>query len=293
MLKHHNEAPTSPRRVVVLGETGFLAHKLRDRLAAEKVETLSLGRTRLDLAAPDATGKLAAELHDGDALVFLSALTPDKGRGIDAFMANLRMGEAVCGSLKGRNLAQIVYISSDAVYPFRQGLVDESSCAEPTDLYGTMHLARELMLKSAGAGPVAVLRPTLVYGATDTHNSYGPNRLRRMAQKSGKITLFGGGEETRDHIYVDDVVALIWLAMQRRSEGTLNLATGRSISYADLAKLVAAHFKTPVEIEPTERKNEITHRAFNPAALHRAFPEFRFTPLEEGLRTSHREEFGG
>ena len=45
-----------------------------------------------------------------------------------------------------------------------------------------MHIARELMIKQLVKSPIAVLRPTLIYGAGDPHNSYGPNRLRRMAQ---------------------------------------------------------------------------------------------------------------
>src|SRR3546814_11446336 len=64
-----------------------------------------------------------------------------------------------------------------------------------------------------------LLRPTLIYGAEDTHNSYGPNRLRRMARKDARITLFGAGEETRDHISVDDVYRLILLTLRHRSEG--------------------------------------------------------------------------
>src|SRR3546814_996991 len=92
-----------------------------------------------------------------------------------------------------------------------------------------------------------LLRPTLIYGAEDTHNSYGPNRLRRMARKDARITLFGAGEETRDHISVDDVYRLILLTLRHRSEGVVNLATGHSISYMELARKIAYLFDTPVD----------------------------------------------
>ena len=139
-------------------------------------------------------------------------------------------------------------MSSDAVYPFTAGETSEASCAEPTDLYGAAHLAREIMVRGAAKCPVAILRPTLIYGAGDTHNSYGANRFRRMARKEGRITLFGEGEETRDHVPIDDIVALIDLVLEHRSSGTLNLVSGRSVSFGELARMVAAQFSSPVDI---------------------------------------------
>jgi nucleoside-diphosphate-sugar epimerase len=152
-----------------------------------------------------------------------------------------------------------------------------------------MHLAREIMVKSATRAPVAILRPTLVYGAGDTHNAYGPNRLRRMAHLEGRIALFGEGEEMRDHIAVEDVAALTVLVLRHQSRGTLNLATGRSITYGELAKKVAALFDRPIDIVGTPRQNPITHRHFDVTVLRKAFPAFAFTPLDEGLARAHRE----
>ena len=170
----------------------------------------------------------------------------------------------------------------------RGHLVSEQSCAEPDDLYGMMHLARETMIKSATKAPVAILRTTLVYGAADTHNSYGPNRFRRMAHKDGKITLFGQGEETRDHILVNDVAALAGRSLRHRSAGTLNLATGRSISYAELAKKVA-HYSISRSRYRYLKTNPDLASAFDVTALRKAFPTFVFTPLEQGLAKAHRE----
>lgn len=243
----------------------------------------------LDLTAEDAGDRLTAILKPDDAVVLLSALTPDKGRGLHPFLANIRMAGSLCHALAKVTPSHVVYFSSDSVYPMRIGLISEQTCAEPEDLYGMMHLAREMMIKSATKTPVAVLRTTLVYGAADTHNSYGPNRLRRMARKDGKIALFGQGEETRDHILVDDVAGLTVLALRHRSAGTLNVATGRSISYAELAKKVAALFDKPVEITGAARQTPITHRHFDITNLRKAFPTFIFVPLKDGLAKAHRE----
>ncbi len=290
MLKHHKSEAHNPARVVVLGSNGFVGRELVRHLAKSKAAVLALGRDRVDLVAEGAKDKLATELRPDDTLVFLAALTPDKGRGIPPFLDNLKMAAAVCAAIEARPVAHVVYISSDAVYPFRAGLVDETSCAEPVDLYAAMHIAREIMVKQATRSPVAILRPTLIYGAGDTHNSYGPNRLRRMASKDGKITLFGEGEETRDHIYIDDVIALIDLVVRHHSEGLLNLASGQSVSFADLARKVASQFSSKIEIAGTPRQSPITHRSFDISALYRSFPSFRLTTLESGLAAAHRNE---
>ena len=289
MLNHLNENPINPARVVVLGARGFIGRVLVEALQRARIVTLPVSSADLDLTVESAGDRLAAMLQSGDAVVLLSALTPDKGRGLQPFLANIRMAASLCHALAKVVPSQVVYFSSDSVYPMRVGLISEESCAEPEDLYGVMHLAREMMIKSSTKAPVSVLRTTLVYGADDTHNSYGPNRLRRVACKDGKITLFGQGEETRDHIPVDDVAALSVLVLRHCSTGTLNVATGRSISYAEVARKVAALFDKPIEIAGTARQTPITHRHFDVTALRKAFPTFVFTPLEDGLAKAHRE----
>lgn len=289
MLIHHHPGPQDPARVVVLGGHGFIGGALLAALGRGGIPTLAPSRVELDLAADGAGERLAAMLRPTDAVVLLAALTPDKGRGTVPFLKNLQMAAGVGAALEKATPAHVVYFSSDAVYPLEVGLISEESCAQPADLYGVMHLAREVMVKSAAKAPVAVLRSTLVYGAGDTHNSYGPNRLRRMARKEGRIALFGEGEETRDHILVDDAAALALLVLRHRSTGLLNLATGRSISYAEIARKVAALFDRPIEIVTTPRQNPITHRHFDITTLRTAFPTFAFTTLEKGLAKAHRE----
>jgi nucleoside-diphosphate-sugar epimerase len=197
-------------------------------------------------------------------------------------MKNLAMMQHVGAALERTGCAHLVYYSSDAVYPFAAGLVSEETPAAPQDLYGAMHLAREIMARSFGKVPLLVLRPTLVYGAGDTHNAYGPNRFRRAA-KDGNIQLFGEGEERRDHIHVDDVAAITARCLQRRSTGTLNLATGSSWSFRAVAELVASQFSPPPAVRGTPRANPVTHRHYDITNLLKAFPDFRFIPLQEGI----------
>ncbi len=293
MFEHVNSTPALPSRVVLIGAGGFVGRRLAASLEDTSTTVVRVGSSDVDLTSEGSAAKLSALLKPGDAVVVLAAITPDKGRGVGPFIQNINMAANVAEALKESEPSHVVYFSSDAVYSMDEALVSEETPAEATDLYGAMHLSRELLFKSEVSAPLAVLRPTLIYGADDTHNSYGPNRLRRMARDKGKITLFGGGEETRDHIYVEDVVRLTIEVLKHRSQGLLNVATGQSVAFVDLAPQVADLFDGDVEVELTERQNPITHRSFDVTALHKAFPKFGFTSLSEGLSTSHQGMLAG
>lgn len=292
MLDHHRQPAASPARVVVLGSRGFIGRTTVERLRKSGIMTLALPSTELDLEAPGAADALAAKLRPDDALVMFSALTPDKGKDIATMNRNLAMAGAVCAALGKQKIDHVVYISSDAVYGEAPALVDESTPAAPDALYGAMHLTRELMFRSVvPANALCILRPTLVYGATDTHNSYGSNRFRRQGAKDGKIPLFGNGEETRDHVLVDDVAELVRLCLTHKSAGVLNAVSGRSLSFKQCAELVVKQFEKMVEIElkPRGPGAVITHRSYDVSDCRKAFPSFRWTSAEEGFARVHKD----
>ena len=282
-LSHVHSRPRMPDRVVLLGSSGFLGRGLARACAAAGIETIGLGSHEVDLAEASAGLRLAERLRPRDTIVFLSALTPDKGRDSGALMRNLAMGRAVCEATRNIEIAQLVYASSDAVYSFATTLISEATPAVPIDLYGVMHRARELILASEAKTPLAVLRLTAIYGAGDTHNSYGPNRFMRQALKDGRIALFGNGEETRDHVHVDDAVDVILKVIAHGSTGLLNVASGRSVTFRSVADRVAARAGRAVEVATSPRQNPATHRHFDTTNLLRAFPGMRFKALDDGL----------
>jgi nucleoside-diphosphate-sugar epimerase len=286
-LTHTLGVPAAPSRVVVLGAGGFVGGAILRRLGAERVATAALGRPGLDLTRDGAAESLAAELRPADSVVFVSAVAPT--RSADDLVRNTKMVATVCAALTAHPVAHLVYLSSDAVYPDAASPVDETTPAAPASLHGAMHLARETALRGLSRIPTAMLRPSLIYGAADPHNGYGPNRFRRLAAKGEAITLFGNGEERRDHVAIDDVAEIAWRVLARRSAGILNVATGVSTSFRDVAEMTAALAQRPVEIKPTPRQTPVTHRHFDVTAGLRAFPDFRYMPLADGLARAYAD----
>jgi len=310
MLTHRNPGAQHPRRVLILGARGFISRHLQRWCAAEGVECLPVGSSDIDLSIVENAPRLAALVQPDDAIVMSSILTPDKGRDYQALMCNLRMAETVCRALEQSPCTHFVYLSSDAVYDAQKIPLDEDSTREPTDMYALAHSAREMMLGSAlepKGIPLCILRLTTIYGPGDTHVSYGPNRFVRSALKDGRIQIFGRGEERRSHVFIDDAVALIGLALAHRSAGTLNVAIRPAVSFLDVAQKVAERVGKPVRIEYAPRTVPVIHRPYKPTQLFRfiynlgrpigqvvhrtfvntavfdAFPGFSFTPLEQGL----------
>lgn len=284
MLTHTHLTPQRPTRAVILGAGGFIGGAIHRRLQSAGLATLALGRPAFDLLAPGAADQLASTLQPTDTLIFVSAKAPVKNPAM--LLENLRMAEAACAALSRQPVAHVVYISSDAVYKDNPGPLDESSCAEPGSLHGVMHLAREVRLRSAHAGPLALVRPTLVYGLDDPHNGYGPNRFRRLAAEGKEIVLFGEGEERRDHVAVEDIAEIVLRIVQHRSSGTANATSGEVVSFRALAEFCAAQYPTKVAIKGSPRSGPMPHngyRPFVPSAALAAFPGFRFTSWRDGL----------
>ena len=290
MLRHLNDAPAHPRRVVVLGAAGFVGRAVLARLARDGVPVLPLTKGEVDLLAADAVERLGDLLKPHDALVAAAARAPVKDA--DMLTENMLIARAmVLGMARAscQPLSHVVNISSDAIYADSAAPLTEASSAAPDSLHGAMHLARELMLRSAVAAPIAMLRPTLIYGSGDPHNGYGPNRFRRGAARGEDIELFGEGEERRDHVHIADVAELVVQVLYRRSAGSLNIATGKVHTFRDIAQRVISLSGSSSAIVSRPRSGPMPHqgyRAFDIAVCRTAFPDFRYTPLEEGLNRS-------
>lgn len=290
MLNHQNATPIRPERVVVIGAGGFVGSTIAAELTRNKIPTVAITRREVDLLQPVAIEQLTSRLARTDAVVFVSAIAPAKNTA--QLMANLRMAELAAAAFASVPPAHLLYISSDAVYADGANPVNEQSHVAPSTLHGLMHAARELIFHTEFKGPLAFLRPTLIYGAADPHSGYGPNRFRRQATKGEPITLFGEGEEKRDHVAIEDVARLATRILMHRSTGALNAVTGISTSFHDVADMVAAQFRPTAAVTRVPRsapRPHLLHRFFDLTNCYKAFPDFHFESLAEGIARVHRE----
>lgn len=287
MLTHRNAAPSLPQRTVVIGSAGFVGGALMRRLKAAGANVHGLSRRDVDLLAPDAATKLASHLKPGDSVVAVSAMAPCKN--VAMLLDNMRLTKALVDAIASVPIAHVVNISSDAVYGDEPVPLTEAAPAAPGSLHGAMHLARELAFSSEAKAPLAILRPSLLYGAADPHNGYGPNRFRRLAAKGEDIVLFGEGEERRDHVLIDDVAEIIFRVLARASTGVLNIATGEVHSFRAIAEKVVAIAGSKSAIKGSPRVGPMPHNGYRPfdiAACRKAFPDFTYASLADGLKAA-------
>lgn len=293
MLKHSNKSPIPPKRVVVIGAAGFVGGAVASRLMRDNIPVLALGRKEVDLQDPNAAARLASLIKPDDVVVAVSARAPVKNPGM--LVENMAMAAAMVQALTDISPAQVVNVSSDAIYGDSPDPITEDFNGAPGSLHGVMHLARELMFSTANLPRFVTVRPTLIYGPGDPHNGYGPNRFRRLAAKGETISLFGEGEELRDHVYIDDVAEIVARIIYLGSTGSLNIATGDVHSFREIAEQVVRLSGRNVLIQGTQRTGPMPHngyRAFDISACRTAFPDFTYTPLIRGLEIAQREMKG-
>ena len=141
------------------------------------------------------------------------------------------------------DIARFVLASSCAVYGDAAQLpVAETSAARPLSPYAQAKLAAEQTCAAAAdAGQMAAvcLRLFNVYGPRqDPGSEYSGviSRFMAAAAAGEPVTVYGDGHQSRDFVYVGDVVEAIVRALQRPLNGvaTLNVGSGTPTSVLDV-----------------------------------------------------------
>ena len=270
-------------RVVVLGATGFIGNAIAKKCLANNLEVIMLSRADIDLENSNAGDKLKKIIKDGDTLVAAAAVAPVKN--LEMLTQNLKIVEQIMIAGRSKKLNYFLNISSDAVYQDSDKFLTEKSVRAPLSLHGVMHLARELCFESLMV-PIGTLCPTLVYGNDDPHNGYGPNQFSRLARGSEDITLFGKGEELRDHVFIDDVAEVSVMMVEKQINKRINVASGEVHSFDTIAAACLKKCDSKKNIKFKKRTGPMPHngyRAFDITKLKLTFPSFTPTKLSDGL----------
>lgn len=270
--------PVASRRIVVLGGTGFLGQALHRRGALGDIETLGVG-SELDLRDPRSERVLTNTLRSTDEVVMAAVRVPVTTE--HDVEEHVGMAVTTARACRAAGVGHLTYVSSDAVYDVSDEDVDEPTDPRPTSMYGRMHFEREEVFADTVGDRLLIVRPTLLYGRGSPRPNYSIDRLCQQAL-AGSIVLFGAGEERRDHVHVDDLAAALSAAGSKRVVGLLNLASGTSVSYAELAAAIASALPRRPRITSAPRAGSIWHRRFAVAERLRLLPEVDVREPREG-----------
>lgn len=188
--------------------------------------------------------------------------------------------------------AKVVFSSTGgAIYGECDGPADENSPRLPLAPYGTSKLAGEEYLATwsrlYGAGHVS-LRYGNVYGPRqDPHGEAGVVAifLGRIA-RGEELHIFGDGRQTRDYVFVADVVAAT-LAAASGPAGVYNVGTGTETSVLELAEGCkrASGFDAGVVFDPP-RLGELSRSVLDPGRAEATLGWRPATSLDTGLEAT-------
>lgn len=302
-------------RFLITGAAGFLGSALANRLAAGGdvvvgVDDLSTGDQKaLDPAVQFSRGdvndrpKLWSMLQGVDCVYHLAAkVSVPESVLYPREYNHVNVGGTVTlmEAMRDVGVRRVVFISSGTVYgnqpvqPVVEGVIPN-----PRVPYAVSKIAAEYYVKSIGSlwGIETVcLRVFNAYGPGQhippVHTPVIPSFLRQ-AWENGTIVVHGDGNQTRDYVYVDDVVAAMVSAATASEVNnlTINVGSGTETSIRELARLA---------IEVTGGHPEVVYNPRNEGGLsrlcadiHLAQERLGYEPrvsLVDGLaRTLHRD----
>jgi UDP-glucose 4-epimerase len=256
-------------KTLVTGGAGFIGSNLVDALLARGdevtvLDNLSTGR-RVNLDGALAAGARLAEVDICDAaavgavvaearpeLVFHLAAQIDVRRSVTepAFDAAVNVGGTanVLDAARANGVERVVFVSTGgALYgegADKQLPLPESTPIAPLSGYGQSKYAAEgylgLYERLYGLSGMA-LRLGNVYGPRqDPLGEAGVVAIFCGLLKNGGVpTVYGDGTQTRDYLYVGDVVAAALAAGATRLGGAVNIGTGREASVLDIVEILA------------------------------------------------------
>jgi len=298
--------------ILVTGGAGFIGSNLVDALlvrgySVRVLDNLSTGK-RSNLPADDRVELIEGDVADAQvvrsalqgcaAVVHLAAVASVQASVDDPLgthRSNLIGTLNLCEAMREAGVRRVVFASSAAVYGNNgEGqAIDEDTPKSPLTPYAADKLASEHYLdfyrRQHGLEPV-VFRFFNIYGPRqDPSSPYSGviSIFAERAQQGLPITVFGDGEQTRDFLYVGDLVELLVQALEcnETQEGAINVGLNHATS---LNQLLAAIGDVLGGLPPVSyqaaRTGDIRHSRANNARLLQRFrlPE-PATDMRSGL----------
>jgi UDP-glucose 4-epimerase len=283
---------------IVTGGAGFIgSHLVRklldighkvlviDNLSTGKLENLpdkSLINDSLNNVS-----KLTDLFHNKDAVFHLAAIASvphSMENPLLAFEVNINTTLNVLEAARRAKVKKVVFASSSAVYGDR-GLMTETDKPHPLSPYAVSKLIGEelcIAYSQIYALPTVCLRYFNVYGERQSGETLAVPTFIDRARQNLPLPIYGDGEQTRDYVFVDDVVkATIFATLLT---GVYNVGSGQSVSVNDLAKTIIklTKSKSIVEYHAARKGDPLYTRAnINKIRKEGFYPLWK---IKEGLR---------
>ena len=298
--------------ILVTGGAGFIGSHLVDALLASgfcvrvldnlstgKADNLPLGHPRLELIVGDVADadRVLQAMTGCRAVAHLAAVASVQAsveEPVVTHRSNFVGTLNVCEAMRELHVQRVVFASSAAVYGNNgEGrAIDEDTPKAPLTPYAADKLASEHYLdfyrRQHGLVP-AIFRFFNIYGPRqDPSSPYSGviSIFTERALQGQPITVFGDGEQTRDFVYVGDLVEVLVQALDAPEvlPGAVNVGLNRSITLNRLLSEISNLLGSlPPVIHGEPRAGDIRHsRADNRRLLSR----YRLptpTPMNVGL----------
>jgi UDP-glucose 4-epimerase len=245
------------------------------QLHVADVRDFAAVRRAFDEARPDVVLHLAAQVD-----VRRSVADP----AYDA-QVNVAGTVSVLEAARDVGAGRVVLASTAAAYGDPDAIpTAEDAPIAPLSPYGTAKAAAEWYLaqytRLHGISTMA-LRMANVYGPRqDVHGEAGVVAIfAGLAAEGGRATVFGDGRQTRDYIFVGDVVRAWVAAASADVTGALNVSTGTETSLLELVDELGLEYD-----HAPGRRGEIARSCLDPAAAEAALGWRAEVTLEQGLQ---------
>jgi nucleoside-diphosphate-sugar epimerase len=195
---------------------------------------------------------------------------------------------------------RFVYPSSSAVYPTTyQQDVHKPLCETDIDfatntigvsdhLYGWTKLTTERMLwELKDTIDISIIRPFSGYGSKQSLDYPVPNLINIVKNNPNNIKVWGTGEQTRDFVYIDDIVdTLEWCLTDTTKFRVVNVGTGIATSFVEVIQLVhmLVHNSYTPEIKRILTKPVGVLNRYCDATLQKQLGIYPKISLEQGIK---------
>lgn len=175
-----------------------------------------------------------------------------------------------------KGVRKIIIFSSAAVY------------GDPLTPYGASKIFAETISKCyKNQIEIIIVRPFNIYGVGQ-NSAYGYviHNFAERIRKKRQIEIFGTGNQTRDFIYINDVINTVEKLINIKSlEQAIDLGTGESIKIVKLGKLLGKVLNIKYKTIYSDARNELFESVANAKALQDiGIDASKFTKLEIGLK---------